>query len=102
MRCKKDERLVNMENRDSRKLGLRHRDTAAAPAAIRYLRQHRQATQLQQHFAETVAFFEVHIDKFKCHRLRPSAADNRLRLDVANTVRKLQARQRTGREVSFS
>src|SRR5271169_1840114 len=63
---------------------------AAAPfAAIDHRRDLREATEFEQHLAEPRAILHLHIDKFKGHRLRTRAANNRLRLDVAHAVGKL-------------
>ena len=48
----------------------RNGHTPAPPAAIGYLRQHRQTAQLQQQFAQTIAFFQIYIHKLESHGLR--------------------------------
>src|SRR5439155_25037769 len=60
-----------------------------------------ESTEFEQEVAETRPFFEVHIDKFKSHGLRASAADKGLRFDGAHTVRKLESEQRAGRKMTF-
>src|SRR5580698_1603032 len=80
----------------------KHRDTAAALRAIRRLSGHRQTAEFQQQFTEPCAFFEIHIDEFKCHRLRTSATNDSLRLDRAYAVRKTEAEHRSGSKVSVT
>ena len=91
----------NREVERAAALGPGKGDAAAPAGTVGYLGGHGESTEFEQEFAETRAFFEVHIDKFKSHGLRASAADKGLRFDGAHTVRKLESEQRAGRKMTF-
>src|SRR5690242_8894019 len=83
-------------------LALHQRHAAASSATIRHRSEGWQSTKLHQYFSQSGAVFQIHIDKFKGHRLRTRAPDNSLSLDVPHSLRKLERKERTGREVAFT
>ena len=76
--------------------------TAASARAVGDRRNNGQAAHIKQHLAQTPAIVEVHIHKFKGHSLRASSAHQRLRFDVAHTLREFQVDERARREMAFA